>query len=138
MIGMTFISVYQGFSNKSNNILSVSSALLIMSIFMLNAQSIIAVRHIFMGILSFVLIVSISHFFKNNGMRNLINFISKYSYGAFLFHHIFIIKLISISKNHISSIETSMVLFIASLFIIFLSSYGLTNFSGYFLRKIYS
>jgi peptidoglycan/LPS O-acetylase OafA/YrhL len=66
-------------------------------------------------------------------MRKFIYFLSKYSYGSFLFHHVFIDNLILHYKFNIYSKKISSLFFLVSLICIYSVSYILTNFTEYFL-----
>jgi peptidoglycan/LPS O-acetylase OafA/YrhL len=135
VFGAAFIFEFKKFTNKSNNILLVSSIILLTLIFIFKVQSILLVQKILLGIIYFTLIVSSTHLITNTTIKNLVNFLSRYSYGAFLFHHIFIVKFIYINKQYISSIEISILMFFVSIIIIYFASYILTNLSDFCLKK---
>lgn len=135
VVGMYFGKFLKNLTFNSNIIIVIFSFLCI-SFCMLLLTNFFVVTFILLGILCFIFINSLVSLFNETNllnMRKFIYFLSKYSYGSFLFHHVFIDNLILHYKFNIYSKKISSLFFLVSLICIYSVSYILTNFTEYFL-----
>jgi len=91
-----------------------------------------------LGMLSFVFLSSVSTLIKSNIIVNIVKFLSRYSYAAFLVHHQILIKIITYSKNSVNSKFENILLFVATLGIIYGVAYVLQNLLQYLLSIVHS
>lgn len=87
------------------------------------------VRYIGLGIVTFLLLAISSRAMAHPFVVGFFRFISRYSYGAFLLHHVFLIKFIAANKANLTSGRAAVLYFLAALGCIFAASWGLTRFT---------
>ena len=88
------------------------------------------------GLSVFVFLAYLSSLVDNYIFRRLIRFVSIYSFGAFLIHHVLIMGILGVLKNHhLSSLKNYLVFFMI-LIISYMISSLLTNASSFLVHKI--
>ena len=97
--GMYWITTFNNSQNKTNIILIPTSLLGIAFATSCAYCNNPFVSNIILGLFSFVLLISISNFFEKDIPKQIFNFLSKYSYAAFLLHHVTIIAILTFFKN---------------------------------------
>lgn len=88
------------------------------------------------GISVFTCLAFVSGLFANSLPGRCVSFISRYSFGAFLVHHIFFLHTLPHLQNRHLSVFNSYLLFFLLLFFIYGVSFLLTNATAFGLRKI--
>ena len=94
------------------------------------------VARIFLGISVFVFIAPLARFAGNIVGKKPFRYLSRYTYGAFLFHHQFIVQYLRTIKGNINHVWQSWMYFIVVVIIIFMVSYVLTNLTTLIIRWI--
>lgn len=119
---------------KKNFVLGIAIVVLALLI-TLNLSSHLLVQYIFFGVLCFLILALSSYRIVNDITVKIFQFLGKYSYGAFLVHHVFVMRFIAYNKNHLSSYQVTLFSFVVALVGILIISYILTNFTQFILRK---
>jgi len=91
VLGMSFIRLFDDSGNKVLNFLLIGVAsILFYYVSALNLPILIKMPAV--GIIAFTWLASVSQFFSSPICQTVISFLSSYSYGAFLAHHVIIVK----------------------------------------------
>lgn len=134
IFGMSFIFLFKPSQKWLNLLLAFICARLFLFAPNLNFPN--PLNMAILGISAFSCLACLSLLFDNVIFRKSIGFLSAYSYGAFLIHHIFLIKVLLPVKNcHVTLIE-SYVLFFMVLAMIYALSFLLTNATSFAVEKI--
>ena len=88
------------------------------------------------GISVFIFLAFISGLFDNSLPGRCISFISRYSFGAFLLHHIVFLQILPLLQARHLSVFNSYLLFSLLLFFIYGMSFLLTSATAFGLRKL--
>ena len=79
------------------------------------------------GLCVFIFLACVSSFIDNGLFRKFIRFVSTYSFGAFLIHHVLIVEILGVLKNqHLNPLENYLVFF-TILIISYILSFFLSN-----------
>ncbi len=114
LFGMYFIT-YIKRVNISTGIISF----IILMIFLLIPIPMLEIFKIdIIGVSTFLLLVYVAQFLKNNYIIYCFRTISKYSYAIFLVHHIVMVQFLNYFSNQILSIGKFMIVFIETVFLI--------------------
>lgn len=87
------------------------------------------VRYIGLGIVTFLLLAVSSSAMTHPFVVGFFQFVSRYSYGAFLLHHVFLIRFIVANKENLTSGRAAVLYFLIALVCIFAAAWGLTRFT---------
>ena len=121
--GIFIVSVINNLSKKHSFFILIISSIFIWLIFLLNASTSIFVSNAILGVLFFLMIFSASNLGGSRIPVSIISFFSKYSYIAFLVHHVIIIKLLSSAKISMLTQYHKYTVFFAVVFTIYFFSY---------------
>ncbi|MCI5144844.1 MAG: acyltransferase, partial [Candidatus Electrothrix sp. AR3] len=100
IFGMYWIATFNDRSHKFNKILLSSSVFVVLGIFLFNMYyNTLFVSNIVLGTLSFIILLSFVNIFEKNIPKKIFNFLSKYSYAAFLLHHVTIVATVTYFNN---------------------------------------
>lgn len=133
-LGMCFI-YYFSTSHKIRNLLFFGMAVLLFSLTMtFNIPLLFEVA--MQGVSVFLGLAIISVFFENASFGRIIRFLSAYSFGAFLIHHVMLIQILSFFVGQQLRPFYSYLLFSSILLVIYGLSFLLTNVNAFVLRKI--
>jgi len=124
IFGMYFVSLFNNNSHKQNYILLLSVTVSIAAFFFFPLHDNIFFSNAIPGILFFVFLVSVSKIFEKYLPKKTINFLSKYSYVAFLLHHVILVQVVTFSKNILLLPYYNYGIFSVTLFAIYLFSYA--------------
>jgi peptidoglycan/LPS O-acetylase OafA/YrhL len=136
VFGMGFIFLFKSSQRFLNLLLGLACAMLFL--FSLNLNIPVLLRVELQGISIFTSLACFSIFFDNTIFRKLIGFLSVYSYGAFLIHHIIFCAILPQFKNHHLNLAENYLLFFALLLLTYAISVLLTNISGLVVKSIVS
>jgi peptidoglycan/LPS O-acetylase OafA/YrhL len=134
VLGMSFIYLFNA-SRKCLNLILIGivGALFYLTI----GLNIPIVLHLAIeGICIFTCLACISEFLDNLILRRVIGFMSKYSYGAFLVHHVMFYQILPFFKTRHLNLFNSYLLFSMLLLIIYSLSFLLTNVTSFCLTRV--
>jgi peptidoglycan/LPS O-acetylase OafA/YrhL len=134
VFGMYFGSIYKTNSLNSNIKLLATALIGIIVIFNFALTVTFSLWHTILGMLSFVFLASLASVFENKISGNVIDFLSKYAYAAFLLHHITLRGILYYFKNSINSIYLNLLIFVLTVAVILLMSYIIYNLFRYTIR----
>ena len=134
VLGMSFIYLFSSHNNLLNIILIGISGLLFYLSFTLNVPPPFYLT--VQGMSLFTCLACISSLFDNLLFAHFVRFISTYSYGAFLIHHVVLYFILPFFKNQNLSIVTNYLLFSVLLTLIYGLSYLLTSATFFILKKL--
>lgn len=139
MYFMYFMSTYNfNLSKIKRIIVAVASCISLIIIVLFEFTNNAFVSYTFVGVLFFVFLFSFSNLSMKYIPKQLIRFISKYSYAAFLVHHAIVIIAVQNSKNILNTTQNSIAMFVALLLFIYLVSYLVYNSLRYLLRNSFA
>jgi peptidoglycan/LPS O-acetylase OafA/YrhL len=133
VLGMSFIYLFSPPRELLNFILIGISGLLFSFSLTLNLPP--PFNWTLQGLSLFICLACISELFGHSLFAGFIRFISTYSYGAFLIHHVFFYQMLPLLKNHHLSTFNNYLLFFLLLIFIYSLSFLLTNVTACSLRK---
>lgn len=136
VFGMHFISIYNKDSLKGNSLLLFLSLIGIFAIFYFDFEKNMIVSNIVLGILSFVLLSATSSILITTFTQKFISFLSKYSFAAFLVHHLIIVKIVTLSKSLVILEAYNFFIFIFTILIIYFIAFLVQNSLNFALKKI--
>lgn len=93
----------------------------------------------FYGVLTFILLANISQYCTGEPFRRIVAFLSRYSYPAFLVHHILLKQILIFSKHLITSATVNLFAFFLLIVIVFIVSYvfdGILRYLMQFFPKV--
>jgi peptidoglycan/LPS O-acetylase OafA/YrhL len=122
IFGMYFVTILNSNSYGRNLILLIASTVGIILFFSLPLHGLFF-TYVLPGILFFVFLVSFAKIFEHYLPKKVISFLSKYSYTAFLVHHIILVKIVDSLKNTLLLSHYNYLVFFTTLFLIYLFSY---------------
>ena len=134
VLGMSFIYLFDSHNKLLNVILIGISGLLFYLSFTLNVP--LPLYWTMQGMSLFVCLACISELCGNLLIIGFIRFVSTYSYGAFLIHHVILYKLLPTLKDqHLSTLNNYLLLCVL-LVCIYILSFLLTSAVTFMLRKL--
>lgn len=123
VFGMYFVTASSTLSKKSTLGLLVATLPVSISIFWFGLYNNIFISNAILGICCFVFLTTFSTLCENCLPKKIISFFSKYSFIAFLLHHVLIIKIVTLAKNNFLLNEYTPLFFIITVFCIYLVSF---------------
>ena len=122
VFGMYFITIFDNIQKKYKITLLVTSIVGIYVIFILKINTLF-VSHASLGILFFLFLITLSSMAGSHLPAKIIHFLSKYSFAAFLLHHVILVKFVTYAKNSIFITNHNYLFFFFTVFIIYLFSF---------------
>lgn len=134
--GMYLMTIYRGYLSKIMTLMiAIVSFVGLFIIIQFEITDHIVISNIVIGIMSFILLLSFSNLYSDYIPQKFIGFLSKYSFAAFLVHHIILNVAVRHSKNILNTMPRNMIMFVALLLFIYLISYLIYNSLRYVLRN---
>ncbi len=134
VLGMSFVYFYTQPRGRLSVFLIAAAGLLFY--FSINVKIPAPFNVVMQGISVFTLLAVISGLFDNSLFGKFISFISRYSFGAFLVHHVFFLQALHhVPGRHLTVLSTYLLFFVL-LFIVYAMSFLLTQATALGLRKI--
>ncbi len=131
VFGMYFISLYRTRLLEWGRLSSFFLMLLplagILVILKLGLNSSIFVSSILIGLLAFVFLTALARSLEGYLPKTFIRFVSKYSYAAFLVHHIIISGTVSYSRNYLIALPQQIIMLSLLTCLIFLVAFMVYN-----------
>ena len=136
VLGMYLMTVFNMPSRKNLIIGIILSSCFIAVCLYSEFGKLLYVRFILLGSATYIFLYCAASFFDAGWLRPSINFLSKYSYGAFLVHHQFIYGVpIHYYKSFIVDKYSNVIFFLISLSVIYSISFVLTNITTLILSR---
>lgn len=128
VLGMYLMTAFKIMPRKKLIEFILFSSCLIAIFLNSNLFKLLYVRFILLGSVTYVFLYCSASFFDVSRMRPVINFLSKYSYGAFLVHHQFIYLIpANYYKSFVTGKCSNIIFFLILLTLIYFVSFILTN-----------
>jgi peptidoglycan/LPS O-acetylase OafA/YrhL len=134
VLGMSFIYFYSPSRGRLNLFLIAAAGLLFYFSIALNIPAPFNVA--MQGISAFTCLAFVGGPFGNSLPGRFVSFLSRYSFGAFLVHHVFFLQILPFFQSRHLSVFNSYLLFFLLLLFIYGMSFLLTNATAFGLRKI--
>ena len=134
LFGMSFIYFFNPSHRALNLLICGMSVLLYYLLFSFNVTYLYSL--VLQGLCLFTCFACVAELFNMGLFAKAIRFISAYSYGAFLIHHVFLTQVLPILKNLHLNYFNSYLLFVLMLVCIYALSFLLTNATAFSVRKI--
>ena len=135
VLGMYLMTVFSMPSRKNLIIFIILSSCFIAVCLYSEFGKLLYVRFILLGSATYIFLYCSASFFDAGWSRPSINFLSKYSYGAFLVHHQFINGISPHYKSFIVDKYSNMIFFLISLMATYFISFVLTNITMFILGR---
>lgn len=135
VFGLYFVTAYKSNSHKTNCILLLISAIFIYTYFAFRFSGNLIVTHILLGMFSFIFLTTLSRISEKYFPKKIIVFLSKYSFAAFLFHHVILVNVVKISKNIIMLPYYNITIFIGTVVVVYLLSFLVQVSFRYLMRN---
>jgi peptidoglycan/LPS O-acetylase OafA/YrhL len=133
MFGMSFVYIFNPTHKVLNILLCGMSGLLFYLSFPFGIPH--PFGFVFQGLCIFILLSCIAELFDTVIFKRVIRFISVYSYGVFLIHHLVLIQVLPLIEGQHLSAFKSYSLFTAFLILVYTLSFFFTNAVAFGLRK---
>jgi peptidoglycan/LPS O-acetylase OafA/YrhL len=129
VFGMYFITFSKEHVQKQNILLLIISASGILTILLFYTGGSVFISNIAVGILCFTALISLSnmHLPKSPLFRESIRILSKYSFTAFLLHHLMLVQIVQTFQNYLWMPYLNWAVFFATLIFIYLCAYAVYN-----------
>jgi peptidoglycan/LPS O-acetylase OafA/YrhL len=124
IFGMYFVTFLKRNSHRRDYILLLISTLGILLFFWFESYCNLFVSNAILGILFFVFLSISLKLHENYIPKKAISFLSKYSYVAFLLHHVMIEKILIYSRNHFLITNYNFIIFLATLILVYSISFA--------------
>jgi peptidoglycan/LPS O-acetylase OafA/YrhL len=123
IFGMYFMAEYNNKSHGKNYLLIAITTIAISVFLSFKFNGNLFLANAILGILLFILLSILSRKFENYIPQKTIIFISKYSYAAFLLHHLILVRTIAYAKKTHLLPDYNYAIFFATVVIIYLFSF---------------
>ncbi len=123
VFGMYFVAACTNTSAKQNRLYLLFSTTGITVLFLSGFAGSLSTLNSVMGILFFVSLSTLVKLCEKHIPRKPINFLSTYSYAAFLLHHVILFRILTYANNSLLLANYNWPIFFFTLFIVYLFSY---------------